>query len=212
MTPLAASPPPVAFPHVAADHALLQRVMEQEQVARTLPGPDWTGYLVEVARAGLDALPDVLEPARDAIVGLGLSMDAVATVLLGVVGVAIASVVTIALLRLLRRRRPDALPRQAEVREAVPVVRHRDEWRALLDQHLRDGRTAEALEAAWWWLAASVSRGPVDPAWTSRELLVRAGRLDLGGGAAALDRMIYGPLRPGPADVRGVVDALEAAV
>jgi hypothetical protein len=57
-----------------------------------------------------------------------------------------------------------------------------------------------------------VSRGPVDPSWTSRELLVRAGRPDLGPWAAALDRMTYGPRRPAAGDLRELVDALESAV
>ena len=212
MTALAASPPPVTFPTAAADHALLRRVVEQEHVAQTLPGPDWSGYLVELARAALDALPDAIAPARDALLRLGLSMDSVARVLLATVALAAAVLVAIGLRRFLRRARPVRLPRDAAAAVASVPVRGRDEWRALLDHHLRDGRTADALEAAWWWLAAAVSRGPVDPSWTSRELLARSGRLDLGGPAATLDRLTYGPLRPGAEDVRGVIRLLEAAI
>src|SRR4030095_8634504 len=76
MTPVAA-PPPITVPPVPADHALLQRVLEQERIAHALPSPDWTEYLVEVARAALDALPDAIAPARDALARLGVSMETV---------------------------------------------------------------------------------------------------------------------------------------
>jgi hypothetical protein len=209
----AASPAPLAFPSAAADRLLLQQVMEQERVTRSAGGPDWTAYLVDLARAALDALPDVMAPARDALAGLGLSMDTIATVLLWLVAVLLAALAAMGLVRLWRRQRPAEPPADEPARRhfASPV-RDRDDWRALLDGHVRDGAVAEALEAAWWWLAASVSRGPVDPSWTSRELLARSGRPDLGGPAAFLDRLTYGPLRPETADLRRLVDALDGAL
>jgi hypothetical protein len=212
MTLPAASPPPVAFPHQPADHALLQRVMDEEGVARAVSEPDWSGYLVDLARAALEVMPDVMAPARDAIARLGFSMESASIVLLAVLAAVIAALATIAVLRLVRRRRPAALPRDAVVETLVEAPRDPAVWRTLLEEHLRAGGMAEALEALWWWLAASVSRGPVDPSWTSRELLARAGRPDLGPWAARLDRMTYGPRRPVADDVRGLVDALEAAV
>lgn len=211
MTPAVASPP-ISFPHQPADQALLQQVFEQERITRTMPDPEWSDYFVDLARTLLGALPDFMAPARNALAGLGLSMETVATVLLALLGAAVAALAVIALLRMRRRRKPPAAPEEVAF-EALPApTRDRDAWRALLEDHLRAGRMAEALEAAWWWLAASVSRGPVDPSWTSRELLARAGRLDLGAGASTLDRMIYGKHRPAAADVREVVARLESAV
>ena len=212
MTLAAAVAPPVAFPHHPADHELLQRVMEQERVVRALPDPEWSDYLVNLAGAALDALSALLSPARNALAGLGLSMRTAAAILLALVVAAILAVATIAVLRLVRRHRPAPLPRDTAVEELDPATSDPADWRALMEERLRAGRIAEALEAVWWWLAASVSPGPVDPSWTSRELLIRAGRPDLGRWAAALDRMTYGPLPPGHDDVRGLVSALEAAV
>jgi hypothetical protein len=213
MTPAAAAMPPITLAPVAADHALVRRVLEQERIAHALPAPDWSEYLVELARAVLEALPDAIAPARDAIAGLGISMETVAAVLGGVVTVTLVSLAAIVVWRMLRRTRPGG--RFAEVADAAAVreaPRDPSRWRALFEEHLRAGRIAEALEAAWWWLAASISRGPVDPSWTSGELLARAGRADLRSWASRLDRKTYGPLRPAPDDLRDVVEGLESAV
>jgi hypothetical protein len=213
MTLAAASPPPITFPPQSADHALLREIIQQERLAHARPDPDWWGWLVELVRAALERLPDVFLPARRALQSLGLSMDTVATLLLALLAALIVAVATIAALRLLRRGTPAPLPRDAMAAEALAAEpREKGAWRASLEAHLREGRMAEALEAVWWWLAASVSRGPVDPSWTSRELLARAGRLDLRPWASLLDRMTYGPQRPAVAEVRHLVDALEGAV
>lgn len=212
MTP--AATPPITLAHRTADHALLQRLIEQEGIARGTAGPDWADYLVSLAGAALDALGRLLSPARHLIAGLGLSMETVTTVLLALLVAVVTALAALGAWRLLRRRRA-GLPAAAAADVAVklePAPRDPRAWRALLDERLGAGGIAEALEATWWWLAASVSSGPVDPSWTSRELLVRAGRTDLARWAAALDRMTYGPRRPALDDVRGLVQALEAAV
>lgn len=212
MTPAVASPSPVVLPHQSADHALLQRLIEQERIAQAVPDPAWSDYLVRLARAGLDGLEALLSPMRDILAGLGLPMKTVAVVLFGLLAGMIVVLATIAVLRLVRGRRPEMLPRDAIEKTLEPAPRDPDVWRALLEERLRAGGISDALEAVWWWLAASVSRGPVDPSWTSRELLLRAGRPDLGPWAAALDRMTYGARRPDAEAVRGLVHALESSV
>jgi hypothetical protein len=207
------SPAPIVLAHRPADHALLQRVIEQEGIARGVAGPEWSDYLVNLAGAALEALSNLLSPARDLIAGLGLSMETVATVLLALLFAVITALAAIGVWRLLRRRRAAALADAPGPVAGLQQAPHDPgAWRSLLEERLRAGGIGEALEAAWWWLAASVSRGPVDPAWTSRELLLRAGRTDLARWATALDRMTYGPERPAAEDVRGLVAALEAAV
>jgi hypothetical protein len=209
---LAAAAAPVVLPHQGADQALLRRLMEQEKIARTVPGVDWTEYLVTLARAVIDALGDLLSPAGDAIRGLGLSMEGVSRVVLALLAVMVLAIAVTFALRLLRqRRRPAAVPVEAAA-TLPPAPRDPAAWRGALEERLRAGGIAEALEAAWWWLAASVSRGPVDPSWTSRELLARAGRGDLAHWAATLDRMTYGPRRPMADELRRLVDALDASV
>ena len=214
MTPASPAPASIDLPARTADHALLRRLIEQERIAGTSPGPDWSDYPVNLARAALEALERLLSPLKNVLGGLGLSMTTVATVLLVLLAATVVALATIGVMRLLRRRRrfADAESPVGSAEPLPPSPRDPDAWRALLEERLRSGGIAEALEAAWWWLAASVSRGPVDASWTSRELLVRAGRPDLGRWAAVLDRMTYGPQRPEAEDVRGLVDALEAAV
>ena len=71
---------------------------------------------------------------------------------------------------------------------------------------------AAACEALWWWLARSLLADPVEASWTSRELLVHAGRRDLTPGVRHLDRLIYGAVPPSPDDVRGLWGELREAL
>ncbi|HEV7785967.1 MAG TPA: hypothetical protein VGQ28_11565, partial [Thermoanaerobaculia bacterium] len=85
-------------------------------------------------------------------------------------------------------------------------------WRAELDRRLAAGLSAEALEAAWWWLARSLAGSRALADWTSRDLVTRVGRPDLASLIRRLDAFIYGPRRPAPEEVRGLVDRLEEAL
>ncbi|HKV07780.1 MAG TPA: hypothetical protein VJ725_06570, partial [Thermoanaerobaculia bacterium] len=85
-------------------------------------------------------------------------------------------------------------------------------WRAELERRLAAGRAAEALEAAWWWLARSVAGDRVEPDWTSRDLLAQTRRADLTDVVRRLDVLTYGPERPGLDEVRTLVGRLEAVL
>ena len=85
-------------------------------------------------------------------------------------------------------------------------------WRAELERRLAAGRAAEALEAAWWWLARSVAGDRVEPDWTSRDLLAQVRRNDLTDVVRRLDVLTYGPERPGLDEVRTLVGRLEAVL
>lgn len=73
-----------------------------------------------------------------------------------------------------------------------------------LRRRLASGDVARALEALWWWLAEALGTPRADPAWTSRELLVHAGRPDLRGDLRHFDRLAYGPSDPTADDVRAL--------
>jgi hypothetical protein len=82
-------------------------------------------------------------------------------------------------------------------------------WRAELDRCLAEGRVAEGLEAAWWWLARSVAGPRVEPTWTGRDLLAHTRRGDLRELVRGLDLLLYGPRRPAIEDLRRLVGRME---
>ncbi|HSK79249.1 MAG TPA: hypothetical protein VLQ45_22545 [Thermoanaerobaculia bacterium] len=148
-------------------------------------------------------------------------------VLIGIAGV----VAVLAVLLLARALLPRYRARQAKAREeagavvavgAAPAPRDAASWRAELERRLAEGRAAEALEAAWWWLARSVAGDRVEPDWTSRDLLAQARREDprredprredLTDVVRRLDVLTYGPDRPGLQEVRTLVGRLEAVL
>jgi len=86
------------------------------------------------------------------------------------------------------------------------------QWEDELRRRIEDGAGAEAATALWWWLASRLVPTGVDGAWTSRELLERAGRSDLQPGLRSLDRLLYGALKPVVAEVATLWDELRGAV
>jgi hypothetical protein len=114
----------------------------------------------------------------------------------------------------LRRRSPKAGQDRAgaAATTVAEVLRDAAGWRAELDRRLAAGRTAEALEALWWWLARSLAGDDAEPDWTSRDLVARSAREDLRGLVRRLDAFTYGPRRPAVEDLRGLVGRLEEAL
>jgi hypothetical protein len=199
---------PTALPPLPADQQLMRRVLEEQGVAQALPAPSWSEYLLHLARTAVDAL---LEPFFRNVPVAGLARGML------VLAVAIAGLALIALivraLRLRRRGKLEPAPAAAVVAvEAAARALGPAAWRSRLDAHLGSGDVAAALDALWWWLATSVAREPVDPSWTTRELLARAGRGDLSGFSIGLDRLAYAASRPQAADVRAFAERLQAAL
>ncbi|HEX3553183.1 MAG TPA: hypothetical protein VIA62_08135 [Thermoanaerobaculia bacterium] len=176
------------------------------------PVPPESSYFGELVRAAVDTLMAAV--ARGARM-LHLSQQVLITAAFGVAAVALFLVVR-ALLPRLRRRRDRRRPETSAVLAGAPVPPGPEldaaGWRAELERRLAAGCTAEALEAAWWWLARSLAGSRAEPDWTSRDLMTQAGRPDLAGLVRRLDAFIYGPRRPAPEDVRGLVARLEEAL
>ncbi len=197
-----------------ADVELVQRVLRDTGVDQTVPPPSWSGYLYALARALVDALSDRVPRLRGLTTLPGL-LGPISTVALAVL-VAMIVIVLVRVAVTARRRRRAA---RASGSSAVPprplapsVERDALAWRAEIDRRLAAGDLAGALEAVWWWFARRLSARAVDPAWTSGELLVRSGRRDLAPLANRLDRLLYGPVRPAPDDVRRFVARGEGAL
>ena len=192
-----------------ADPVLVRRVLEETAVDQTVPTPGWSGYAEAVAEA-------LFEWVRDRIPGV----DAVASLFKGLgpaVAVAAAAGVLLLILALARatlRRSRGRVPARPPAARTAPLApgeppRDRSAWRAEMESRLARGDVAGALEALWWWFARSLSTGPVDPSWTSQELLARSGRRDLAPLTRALDRLLYASQRPNADDVRRFLGRLE---
>lgn len=190
-----------------ADRALLERILEEGRVDTSVEVPPWAAWAGEALVAVLErfvsgvgrALPS-LPPSVAAILGWALvALLAAAVALLAARWLGASA----------RRKRPAARAEVAPIapqRTAAPV-----DWRAEARARLAAGRVDEALEAAWWWFATRLCGGPVDSAWTTREVLVRARRPDLEPLGRALDVWLYGRRRPGADDVAALLAAIECA-
>ncbi|HEX4962585.1 MAG TPA: hypothetical protein VF173_17245 [Thermoanaerobaculia bacterium] len=193
-----------------ADRAVLEAALRG--VDRT-PEPPQSSYLGELVRSATEALvrgvirgAEMLHVPRQVLIAAAFVAAAVALAL-------IVRTLLPRLLRLVRRRAPEGAGMLAGMSVGPaqrPGTRELDAagWRAELDRRLAAGSTAEALEAAWWWLARSLAGRRAEPDWTSRDLVTRVGRPDLAALIRRLDAYIYGPRRPTLEDVRGLVSRL----
>jgi hypothetical protein len=195
-----------------ADLDVLERVLRESGVDQTVAGPSWSAYvyaLLEAFVAWLDRRRPGMHGLRDLTNTLGPAF--------GVAAIALVLIVILVVVRAsLRARRRVAAPVRTSVRAiaaATPTPeRDRDAWRREIDRHLDAGDFGAALEALWWWFARALTRARVDPTWTSRELLAHVGRRELGGLALALDRLLYGAVRPRAADIHAFLSRAEEAL
>jgi len=193
------------LPQAVADRALLARVFQENELVQQVPAPSWSDYLAAVQAALADWL-------SQGVPGLFSLMDArLAQALLWLLLALVAAILGVQMLRAVGqgRRRPAALAVTASVPGPPPPGTDR---RREIEACLGRGDVPAAVQALWWWLAGSLCGADVDASWTSRELLARAQRVDLGPLARALDRMAYAARRPAAAEVRELVARFEAAL
>jgi hypothetical protein len=201
---------PAGFAPHRADMDLLRGVLERTRVVRSPSGPRIGSYLEALAAALMRWIGRLLGRGRFADdVVLAVKIAALAIV------AAAAAFLAVSVWRWIGARRragPIAIPRldwRTEGRAGLAAL-DRDAWRTRLDERLAAGDLAGALEALWWWFAASLElEGDVDPSWTTRELLRRARRPELSGAASDLDVLMYGPRAPAPVDVAACLASLE---
>jgi hypothetical protein len=202
---------PEGPPAASADRALLERVMAEAHVEGSPRPPSWAAYGVDLIRAAFEAMGRRLRPAVEGLGALGPVLVWAAWALVALLAAALVFLIAQVILARRQRRqpeRPQAAPRGRE----APEPRERAGWRAEIERQLTAGDVTGALAALWWWLACSVAGSEIDGSWTTRELLARAGRRDLTPQAQSLDRLMYGPGRAAPADVRRLLEGLESLV
>ena len=189
-----------------ADGAVLERVLTESGVER-VPVPPETSYFGELSHA--------VQRGLLALFLKGVEMLKLSRLAFQAVVVALAGLAAFLMLRLVFSRRRRGAPKREEgLAEAglAPAAWRAAAWRAELERRLAEGKIAESLEALWWWLARSVAATRVEPDWTSRDLVTRAGREDLRDLARRLDAFTYGPRRPAVEDLRRLVGRLEEAL
>jgi hypothetical protein len=192
---------------VPADRALLERVLSSSGAERSPVAPA-SSYLGELFGA--------LQRAMVAAMVAGAKWLHLAPWMLwGIAGV-LAALAALLILRAIVsrvRRRPAAEPKAIATTASAPdLPRDAAGWRAELERRLAGGRTREALEALWWWLARSLAGAGAEPDWTSRDLVARSRRKDLRDLVRRLDAFTYGPRPPEVAELRGLLDRLEEAL
>jgi hypothetical protein len=197
---------------VTADHALVERIVAETRVETTPVTPGWTGWIEALSTAALQWIGDRI-PGMPRLDWLAESAGPAAKV----VGVMLVGVLLYLIARLLiagRAARPTRPPAAAAARSHAAAAPGRDaaSWRREFERRLADGDLPAALRALWWWFARAVSPGHVDESWTTRELLARCGRADLGPLAGALDQWLYGTRKPGGDELAGFLGRAEAAL
>ena len=95
---------------------------------------------------------------------------------------------------------------------AAPSLPPGADWEGELERRLARGDVPAALEALWWWLAGRLEAPAAEASWTTRELVVRAGRRDLLRLVMPLDRLLYGAGQPSEGEVRGLFASLRGAL
>jgi hypothetical protein len=189
------------------DRALLERILTEAHVDTRVEAPSWGEWLA-------DAIAGLLERVA---LGLGNSLPGLPPGVVAVVGWALlallATAVALIVVRSLGARAPahrrGVSPAQS-VSAPEPALAQVD-WRSEAARRLAAGDAEGALAAAWWWFATSISRGPIDAAWTTREVLERSRRRDLEPLGRELDVWMYGPRRPGVGDVAALLQVIAAA-
>jgi hypothetical protein len=196
-----------------ADLDLVQRILRESGVEQSPPVPGLAAY----AQALAERVADFLHRRAPVVGGVFSWLAGLAPVAAWVVGVLVLATLLVVVVKAVRARRArPASPRLSRPSPAslrAEPVRDREGLRSELEQRLAAGDVAGGLEALWWWFACSVAASvPVDPSWTSLELLSRCRRSDLVPLARGLDALLYGGARPGVSDVRQFFLRLDAAL
>jgi len=185
----------------------MERVLASSGVERA-PVPAESSYLGELGRAARQALMEALMKAGEALHLSPRVLWAAVALLAALVFLLIAR----AVLARLRRRTVVEEMAAAAAGSAPRAPLAAAGWRAELERRLAEGRTPDALEALWWWLARSLAGPEAAADWTSRDLVARSRRDDLRHLVRRLDAFTYGPRPPEIEDLRGLVGRLEAAL
>jgi hypothetical protein len=211
--PLLAAEPVEPPPPAAADREALAGVVAEHRVETSPPRPSLARYAGDLARAFFGWIDDLLEHN---LPGVDRRFGAVVEILLYGLTAVVMGVLVYYLARLLYRRRrrgeSESAAEPADEPEPAAVPREVERWEAELRRRLGAADAPAAVEALWWWLATFLMPAEVQPSWTSRELVTRAGRPDLAPQVRHLDRLIYGAGSPTAEAVRRLHRELREAL
>lgn len=186
----------------AADEGLLRRVFAETRAVRKPSGPELTDYFGALAHAFTRWLKGLFATRPSLAENLTLTVEILAIAAVGL-ALGLSAVAILRRVRAAARPRGPAVPRLGwtEADGQAPAL-DRSAWRREIQSRLERGDVEGALEALWWWLAASlIADEPIDESWTTRELLVRARRPELARAGFVLDGLMYGRTSPSRADV-----------
>lgn len=193
------------------DPSLVEQALRQGDVEAQRPVPGFFDYFFDLgewlAEVILRALADLFGAVGGALPA-GFFMG-IFFFLLAAGGLLLLFV----LVRLWQSRIPPAAPAaQLLPPSAPPTSPDGMDWEAELEARLARGEVHAALEALWWWLAHKLGSSRADGTFTTRELVLAAGRRDLLRAVGPLDRLLYADVVAAEGDVRRVHQTIRAAL
>lgn len=191
---------PPDLPVAEVESAELGRLATELGVADEMPGPSLAGWISDTSETFGAWLASLLVERLGIVSGLAGSLVQYSLALLLLILLAFGAIY---LWRWWQRHRVPGEQPAIEGARVEPVAERpdsADSWAERLHGRLGAGDAAAAAEALWWWLATTLG-AEAEPSWTSRELIVRAGRRDLAPPVRRLDWMLYGPWSPDVAEV-----------
>ena len=191
--------PTTELPRARAEVAEVERLIDETGVVTSVPEPGVGAWLQDLFNALGEALTGLLTRH------LGTASELAAVLVRWSLGLLLLLLLALAGLyvwRVVKQRRlgqGEEVDSVAEPVVVAPTVA-RGGWGEALRERLAAGDGLGAAEALWWWLAERLE-APAEPSWTSRELIVRAGRPDLRSFVRRLDRILYDARTPVAAEV-----------
>ncbi len=205
---------PVTLTPAQVDQDLVQRIYRESAASAKPAGPTLSGYLADLALRISKTLRGWMMAVLPGLGGILAWLES-----WGWRWVVLGLALLVAGLLLWRLLKAWAGPGgDGGERDLQPLGASGDgeagalDWESLLEENLATGRVSAALEALWWWLAERLIPRGAEPSWTSRELVLVAGRRDLLAQVRSLDRMLYGAAPPEVGEVRQLWGQLREAV
>ncbi len=196
-----------------ADVELLRQVAADGELRGGSPRPSLTHYLLDLATAAFAPLAGWMGSVGGPLAALFAWFGAAGSqLLLWLILAALLLTLFIRLRSRFSRRGHESPSGVPGVPALQPLSAAVAEWELRLQQRLDGGDARGALEALWWSLAIRLVGSNADPAWTSRELVEKAGRRDLLPGVRRLDRLVWGSEQPLVEDVRQLWGRLRKVV
>jgi hypothetical protein len=210
------SPPEKAAP-LAGDRELLETILADGTIQQAPQEPGISDYVGHLASEAASAIGGWLSRTFGGTFDFNGLVGALGWVLPLARGflicLALALLLWIARALWRRWRGPEATPAGVEV---VPIAGSGQaggrDWDAELEGRLAAGDGRGSLEALWFWLAQRLGAEVEAARFTTRELLLAAGRKDLRRSGRELDRLLYAPERPTLDAIRAVRTELRKAL